>query len=85
MNDIAISENFVVLNKTMHKFNPQGFTCIFLLSTSHFSIHTYPEHNKCSIDLYSCDTMINYNNIINKLKNGLKSDQFKLHQVIRKI
>jgi len=85
MNDVAVSENFVVLNKTMHKFDPQGFTCIFLLSTSHFSIHTYPEHNKCSIDLYSCDTLINYNNIITKLKNGLKTDQFKLHQVIRKI
>jgi S-adenosylmethionine decarboxylase len=85
MNNIAISENFVVLNKTMHKFNPQGFTCIFLLSTSHFSIHTYPEYNKCSIDLYSCDEKINYNNIIIKLKNGLKSENFKLNQVIRKI
>lgn len=85
MNDIATSENFVVLNKTMHKFDPQGFTCIFLLSTSHFSIHTYPEHNKCSIDLYSCDEKINYNNIIDKLKNRLKTEKFRLNQVIRKI
>jgi S-adenosylmethionine decarboxylase len=85
MNDIAVSENFVVLNKITHKFEPQGFTCIFLLSTSHFSIHTYPEYNKCSIDLYSCDTKVDYNNVIEKLKNSLKSENFKLNQVIREI
>jgi hypothetical protein len=28
---------------------------------------------------------IDYNNVINKLSKGLKSDNFKLHQVIRKI
>jgi S-adenosylmethionine decarboxylase len=85
MNDIAIEEKFVVLHKVYHKFDPQGFTLLFLLSTSHFSIHTYPEYNKCSIDLYSCDMNVDYNNVINKLKSGLKSDNFKLHQVIRKI
>lgn len=85
MNDIAIEEKFVILNTVSHKFEPQGFTMIFLLSTSHFSIHTYPEHNKCSIDLYSCDMNVDYNNVINKLKIGLKSENFRLHQVIRKI
>ena len=85
MNEIAIREKFIVLNTTFHKFEPQGFTMILLLSTSHFSIHTYPEHNKCSIDLYSCDMNVNYNNVINMLKKNLKSDNFKLHQVIRKI
>ena len=85
MDNIATKENFIVLNKTMHKFEPQGFTCIFLLSTSHFSIHTYPEYNKCSIDLYSCDTTVNYNNVIKNLKEKLKSENFRLHQVLREI
>lgn len=85
LNNIAVSENFVILNTIEHKFEPQGYTLIFMLSTSHFTIHTYPEFNKCSIDLYSCDLKVNYNNIIVKLKDGLKSDNFILHQVIRKI
>jgi S-adenosylmethionine decarboxylase len=85
MNNIATTEKFVILNTVCHKFEPQGFTMLFLLSTSHFSIHTYPEHNKCSIDLYSCDMNVDYNNVIDMLKKGLKSDNFKLHQVIRKI
>jgi len=85
MNDIAVTEKFIVLDKVYHKFEPQGFTMLFLLSTSHFSIHTYPEYNKCSIDLYSCDMNVDYNNVIDKLKKGLKSDSFRLHQIIRKI
>lgn len=85
MNDIAEKEKFIVLNIVSHRFTPIGFTMLFLLSTSHFSIHTYPEYNKCSIDLYSCDMNVNYNNVIEMLKNGLQSNNFRLHQVIREI
>ena len=85
MDNIATKENFIILQKVSHKFEPQGFTMLFLLSTSHFSIHTYPEYNKCSIDLYSCDMNVDYNNVIKMLCDGLKSTSFRLHQVIRKI
>ena len=83
MKDIATEEKFIILNTVCHKFEPHGFTMLFLLSTSHFSIHTYPEHNKCSIDLYSCDMNVDYNNVITRLRDGLKSDVFRLNQCIR--
>lgn len=36
------------------KFEPQGVTSIYLLSESHFSIHTWPERKSCAIDFYHC-------------------------------
>ena len=36
-------------------FYPQGNSAIFLLTTSHATIHTYPEENYITIDVYSCD------------------------------
>lgn len=37
-----------------HKFTPHGKTMVWILSESHFIIHTYPEHNYLSIDCYTC-------------------------------
>jgi S-adenosylmethionine decarboxylase len=54
MDDICNKHGFTILNKSFHKFEPQGFTILYLLSESHFSIHTYPERNYAAIDLYTC-------------------------------
>lgn len=50
--------NITILNYTEHIFSNNGFTCIFLLSESHCSIHTYPEYNSFFIDLFTCGTNI---------------------------
>jgi len=39
-----------------HAYEPQGYTLVLLLSESHASIHTYPEHNACFVDLFTCGT-----------------------------
>jgi spermidine synthase len=41
-------------NHCYKKFEPQGVTILYLLSESHFSIHTWPELNCCAIDFYHC-------------------------------
>lgn len=33
-----------------------GYTALFLLAESHASIHTYPEHKSCFIDVFTCGT-----------------------------
>lgn len=48
-----------ILNTSEHTFEGGGFTSILLLSESHASIHTYPEHNACFIDLFTCGTTCN--------------------------
>lgn len=49
-----VNENFSVVKRTNHKFTPQGETIVFILSESHFTLHTYPEHNYLSLDIYIC-------------------------------
>jgi S-adenosylmethionine decarboxylase len=43
-----------IISSLKKVFPPHGFTMIFLLSESHASIHTYPEHNACFVDLFTC-------------------------------
>ena len=35
-------------------FEPHGLTMVIMLSESHASIHTYPEHGACFVDLFTC-------------------------------
>ena len=46
-----------------HSFSPHGYTAVLILEESHFSIHTWPEFNYASIDLYSCNLQTNFNQI----------------------
>jgi S-adenosylmethionine decarboxylase len=52
-NICAVCE-YQILNEISHDFLPIGCSIIFLLSESHISIHTFPERNYISFDLYSC-------------------------------
>ena len=52
--DVLEKSGFCILNFIEHVFEPQGYTALWLLSESHFAIHTFPEENKYYIELSSC-------------------------------
>ena len=43
-----------VLSAHHHRFEPHGVSAICVLSESHISIHTWPEHGTASADVYTC-------------------------------
>jgi S-adenosylmethionine decarboxylase len=47
-------DDFKILEKVSHKFNPKGYTITILLAESHAAIHTFPEHYSLFFYLYSC-------------------------------
>lgn len=49
-----------ILNKSEFVFENGGLTMVFLLSESHGSIHTYPEHNSLFIDFFTCGNKVNH-------------------------
>ncbi len=46
-----------VVSKSYHKFSPTGITLVYILSQSHFILHTWPEHNLIHLDLFSCSNV----------------------------
>ena len=47
---------FNVLSKGFQKFEPQGLSALYYLAESHLSIHSWPEHELATIDIYTCST-----------------------------
>ena len=63
-----------VVGEIHKQFEPIGATCLYLLSESHLSIHTYPEIRYCAIDLYCCSNNINMNDVLEIIYNYFNSD-----------
>jgi len=54
MKSVCKKHDFEILNEFKHDFDPIGCSIIFLLSESHLSLHTFPEKNHMSFDIYTC-------------------------------
>lgn len=37
-----------------HKYDPHGVTYVIVIAESHIAIHTYPENNYISLDIFTC-------------------------------
>ncbi len=53
---MLIQAGFGILNFSEHYFSPQGYTGLWLISESHFAVHTFPEESTTYIQLSSCNS-----------------------------
>lgn len=52
--DAALKSNAEIREVAFHKFAPQGVSGVVIISESHLTIHTFPEHGYASVDVYTC-------------------------------
>ncbi|MGD0664127.1 MAG: adenosylmethionine decarboxylase [Rhabdochlamydiaceae bacterium] len=61
-----------IIEEISHKFpGGDGMTMAIILSESHATIHTYPEHNACFVDLFTCGDHCHYENFDKVLRDYL--------------
>ena len=72
MVDAAKHAHARIVDVVFHTFNPHGISGVIVIAESHLAIHTWPEYNFASIDVYTCGTEINpwraYNFVAKKFK-----------------
>ncbi len=54
LGDAVTAAGATVLDVMSHRFAPHGVTVLALLAESHASIHTYPEHGRAFVDVFTC-------------------------------
>ena len=54
LTEAAERSGATLLSISTHKFDPQGVTGVALLSESHISLHTWPEHGYVAADAFTC-------------------------------
>lgn len=50
----ASAAGATIVGDLTYPFTPQGVSAVVLVAESHLSIHTWPEYNYASADIYTC-------------------------------
>ena len=78
-----IEANMTLLNTSWHSFNDKGaFTVLYLLSESHLSIHTWPEHKYIALDVFTCGNA-NTQLLVNNIREYFEPKKITVHQLNR--
>lgn len=72
-----------LLDSVEYVFAPDGLTMVLLLSESHASIHTYPEHGACFVDFFTCGTRCSAEKFDAILQNFLKPKKVDKQFIVR--
>lgn len=67
----ALDAGAKIVGETFHKFKPIGITGVLAIAESHISIHTWPEYNYASVDIFSCGDDFDIDTASNVLIEGL--------------
>jgi S-adenosylmethionine decarboxylase proenzyme len=71
-----------ILYAYFYQFHPQGVTGMLVLSTSHISIHTWPEERYASLDFYTCGEQDPIDQVESLFK-GLSSKKAMIYSISR--
>lgn len=72
-----------ILHTYFHEFKPQGITGFLLLSTSHISIHSWPEYNYAACDVFSCSDDANTLKAAEFLIQAVESTKKRIQKIKR--
>ncbi|MCX7045831.1 MAG: adenosylmethionine decarboxylase [Candidatus Sumerlaeota bacterium] len=63
-----------ILSSHFRQFAPQGVSGVIVISESHFTIHTWPEHRYAAVDFFTCGDVINIPLGIEQLKREFETE-----------
>ncbi len=61
-----------VVDSYLYIYPPQGLSIIIELAESHIGLHTWPEHDYMSLDVFICDEPQKAHNFVNEIKKLIK-------------
>jgi len=83
LDSIVRDLHLTVVNQAGHQFPPIGYSYAYVLSESHFTIHTYPEHRSFYIDIFCCNPEFNPAHAVHLIRQAFHTDNVN-YQVIRR-
>lgn len=79
---IACSK-MTVLHEYYYEFSPCGITGFLLLSSSHLALHTWPENNYVTCDLFSCSDSKDTKKVVECLRKNISHTKIEIKKEIR--
>jgi S-adenosylmethionine decarboxylase len=62
-----------IVKAVFHNFSPYGVSGVVVITESHVTIHTWPEHGYAAVDIFSCSRKLDHTAIRDELKRALSA------------
>ncbi len=72
-----------VVTSNFHQFQPYGVSGVVVIEESHYTIHTWPEHNYAAVDLFYCDPSVDVDRAIDVISEALNSKNYSTMEIKR--
>jgi S-adenosylmethionine decarboxylase len=72
-----------LLDINVHTFSPHGVTGVAVLSESHLSVHTWPEHGYMAADVFTCGTTTKPSAAVEVLRQYFQPDHVDVQELTR--
>ena len=79
----ALKAGAEVREATFHKFAPHGVSGVVIISESHLTIHSFPEHGYASIDVFTCGDTINPHTASEWIASELEAERSEIIELPR--
>ena len=83
MLEAATRSRATIIGDLFHQFNPHGVTGVVVIAESHLAIHTWPEHQYASVDLFTCGTTVDPWIAFQYLKEMFQPDKWYTKEIVR--
>ena len=81
----ALKAGAEIREVAFHKFAPYGVSGVVIISESHLTIHSFPEHGYASVDVYTCGDIIDPNLAAEFIATSLESKSVEKVEIPRGI
>lgn len=83
MRTAAVESKATVVDQSFHEFRPYGVSGAVIIQESHYTIHTWPEHEYAAVDLFYCGGTVLVHRAVEVLQERFKPKRIKFLVVRR--
>ena len=83
MMEAAQRANGTIVRAVFHSFSPWGVSGVVVISESHLTIHTWPEHGFAAVDVFSCCRKLRHAEVRRFLKEALGARRVQSRTLLR--
>lgn len=72
-----------VIQALFHRFSPQGVSGVVVIAESHLAVHTWPEHGRVAMDIFTCSPKMDPNKAIQHLASVFGTRDLQVTEISR--
>ncbi len=85
LRDVVQATKVHLLDLKVYPFEPQGVTGLAMVSESHITIHTWPEHGYAAVDVFTCGEERDLTGAIDAVREHFTPERVQIMNIVRGI